>query len=476
MPVRPETEARVEYRFPVVVIGGGACGLCAALAAKESGAEVLVLEQDERPAGSTSLSQGLIPAAGTRFQREKGIEDSPALMAADIQAKARNGADPAIVRVLSEASGPTIDWLADAHGLNLHVIDDFLYPGMSRHRMHGSPNQDGSELQSGLLAAVERAGIDVITSARAQDLFTDAAGRVTAVSFARPDGTLETVGADALVLACNGFGGNPEMVRRYVPEIADAEYWGHAGNTGDAVGWGAAMGAATADMGAYQGHGSVAHAFGLPLTWAVVTGGGVQVNLDGERFANEMRGYSEHAVEVLKQPGRTAWSLYDARCERPALGFEEYRQLVALGAVKRAGSVAGLAQTTGLPEAALARTLADIAAWSEGHGQDPLGRDFTRTPKLASPYLTVRTGGALFHTQGGLVVDPAARVLRQDGTALPNLFAGGGAARGVSGPSSWGYLAGNGLLTAVVLGRIAGTGAAQVAGVASGQAFLAGRA
>lgn len=466
MPIRPWADASFEYCVPVVVIGAGACGLCAALAAKECGAEVLVLERDERPTGSTSLSQGLIPAAGTRFQREKGIEDSPALMAADIQAKARNGADPAIVRALAEASGPTVDWLADSHGLDLHVIDDFLYPGMLRHRMHGSPNQDGAELQSGLLAAVQRAGIDVITNARARDLFVDPNSRITSVSFARPDGTVETVGTGALVLACNGFGGNPEMVRRYMPEITEAEYWGHAGNTGDAVAWGTAVGAATADMGAYQGHGSVAQAFGLPLTWAVVTGGGVQVNLGGQRFANEMRGYSEHAVEVLKQPGRAVWSLYDTRCERPALGFEEYCQLVVLGAVKRADSVAGLAEATGLPEAALTRTLADIAAWSEGCGRDPLGRNFLLTPKLAPPYLAVRTSGALFHTQGGLVIDTAARVLREDGTALPNLFAGGGAARGVSGPSSWGYLAGNGLLSAVVLGRIAGTGAAQVAGAA----------
>ncbi len=460
----------------VVIIGGGACGLCAALAAGEAGADVLVLERDERPTGSTSLSQGLIPAAGTRLQRAKGIEDTPALMAADIQAKARGGADPAVVEALCAASGPAIDWLTEAHGLDLHVVDDFLYPGMSRHRMHGSPNQDGAELQSALLAAVQRAGIDMLTEARAQDLFADAAGRIGAVSFARPGGTVETVGADAVVLACNGFGGAPALVRQYMPEIADADYWGHAGNTGDALAWGTALGAATADLGAYQGHGSVAPAFGLPLTWAVVTGGGIQVNLHGERFANEMRGYSEHAVEVLKQPGRAAWSLYDARCEGPALGFEEYRQLQALGAVKHADGIAALARVTGLPEPALARTMADIAAWSAGRGLDPLGRDFAhnfahnfahdfahdfaQTPPLTPPYRAVRTGGALFHTQGGLVIDPAARVLRADGTPLPNLFAGGGAARGVSGPASWGYLAGNGLLTAVVLGRIAGTGAA----------------
>jgi fumarate reductase flavoprotein subunit len=69
--------------------------------------------------------------------------------------------------------------------------------------------------------------------------------------------------------------------------------------------------------------------------------------------------------------------------------------------------------------------------------------------------------GALFHTQGGLAVDAAGRVLRDDGRALPNLFAGGGAARGVSGPSCWGYIAGNGLLTATTFGRLAGAAAAR---------------
>ncbi len=327
----PTRQRFFDVSVPVLIIGAGACGLCAALAAAEAGAEALVLERDARATGSTALSQGLIPAAGTRFQRAAGIDDTPALMEHDIQAKARGAADPAVVRALCEASGPTIDWLADAHGLDLHLVTDFLYPGMSRHRMHGMPNQDGAELQSALLDACSRRGIDIVTNAHVQHLFADEAGRVMGAAFARPGGASETLGASAVVLACNGFGGNPDMVRRHIPEIADAEYWGHAGNTGDAIGWGTALGAATADLGAYQGHGSVAAAFGLPLTWAVVTGGGIQVNATGERFANEMRGYSEHAVEVLRQPGRVAWSVYDARCEAPALGFEEYRQLRALG-------------------------------------------------------------------------------------------------------------------------------------------------
>ena len=79
---------------------------------------------------------------------------------------------------------------------------------------------------------------------------------------------------------------------------------------------------------------------------------------------------------------------------------------------------------------------------------------------MAPPFKAVKVTGALFHTQGGLAVDRAARVLDTNGKPLPNIFAAGGAAAGVSGPRASGYLSGNGLLTATVLGRVAGQAAA----------------
>ena len=74
----------------------------------------------------------------------------------------------------------------------------------------------------------------------------------------------------------------------------------------------------------------------------------------------------------------------------------------------------------------------------------------------------MKVTGALFHTQGGLAIDASARVRRQDGAPFPNLFAAGGAAAGVSGSTAAGYLSGNGLLTATVLGRRAGEAAARL--------------
>ncbi len=462
MAIRPASKAPFEYSVPLVVIGAGACGLTAALSAHEQGIGVLVLERDSRPSGSTSLSAGLIPAAGTRFQREKGIEDSPELFAADLAAKAHGENDPAVVRAVAEASGPTIDWLAESQGLELHLVEGFTYPGHSRLRMHGPKSQTGADLEAMLLGAAERAGIDILTNASVEDLFADETGRIVAVAAKRPDGTEEIVGCEAVILACNGFGGNPDLVRRHIPEMAEAEYCGHTSNTGDALAWGQALGAATGDLASYQGHGSVPRPHSAPLTWAVITLGGFQVNRDGRRFANEMRGYSEHAEEVLKQPGRFAWDIYDGRCEAPALAFHDYKEFKRLGAIKEAGSISELAAVTAIPEEALAKTLAEVQGYAHGGGTDPFGRDFTANPPLSPPYRAAKITGALFHTQGGLAIDAEAQVLRPDGTRLPNLFAGGGAARGLSGPSSWGYLSGNGLLSATVLGRIAGLAAARL--------------
>ena len=459
--VLPAEAAKFDYSVQVLVIGAGACGLTAALAAREGGAEVLVLERDAKPTGSTTLSTGLIPAAGTRFQKTLGIKDSAELLAGDIWRKAKGETDRAIVDAVAAASGSTIEWLADRHGVAFKLVEGFLYPGHSVLRMHGTPHRTGEELEGALLAAAGRQGIDIVTSATASDLYAQSDGGVVAVRFVRPDGATETIGCAALVLACCGFGGDREMVCREIPEIADAEYFGHVGNKGDAVRWGQALGAAVADMGSYQGHGAVAVPHGNPVNWGVLMNGGYQVNSLGLRFSNEVRGYSEQAVEVIAQPGRVAWDIYDEARERPILGFADYEAIRSLGGIHKAASLRELDALLGILPEALERTNAEVDSFRTDQKLDRWGRKFSGTQPLAAPFCAVKVTGALFHTQGGLVIDTSARVLRADRTPLPNLFAGGGAARGLSGPSNWGYFSGSGLLTATTLGRIAGTNAVQ---------------
>jgi len=309
--------------------------------------------------------------------------------------------------------------------------------------MHAVPERTGAALLASLLRAC--AGIDILCSAR-----------VTRVSrqevvFERPDGREESVQYGALVLACSGFGGNPAMVKEHLPEIADALYFGHAGNQGDAVRWGQALGAATAHMSAYQGHGSVAVPQNVLITWALMVEGGIQVNAEGRRFSNEHLGYSEQCLPVLQQPGRLAWCVYDERLHELGMTFPDYRDAEAAGAVKASPDLPGLS-----------RTLSEVDEYVKGRRSDPFGRDFTAKPALQPPLYGIKVTGALFHTQGGLKVDAQARVLASDGRPLPNLFAGGGAACGVSGSQVWGYLSGNGLLSALALGRIAGRAAARI--------------
>ena len=187
------------------------------------------------------------------------------------------------------------------------------------------------------------------------------------------------------------------------------------------------------------------------------------MNALGERFSNEHEGYSEQCVNVLAQPGRVAWNVYDERLHRLGLEFSDYRDAVAAGAIKLAPSLEVLASQTRLPAANLRQTLQTVTACAAGEFKDPFGRDFNSRPPLHPPYYAVKVTGSLFHTQGGLVVDHEARVCDASGRPLPNLFAGGGAARGISGAHVWGYLSGNGLLSAVSLGWISGQASAKLA-------------
>ncbi len=451
-----------ELTIPVAVVGGGAAGLCAALAALEAGTEPVIFERDALPQGSTALSAGLIPAPGTAAQRAAGIADSIDLFARDIQTKAHGDADPVVLKAVTEGAGPAVDWLTERHGLAFTVIDDFTYPGHSARRMHGLASRSGAELIDRLRGAAEAAGVEIVTGARVTSLVATPEGRVRGLVICRPDGSVERIGCGALVLGCNGYGGNRALVAEHIPALRDALYFGHPGNQGDAVLWGQALGAALKHMSGHQGHGSVAHPHGILVTWATMTEGGFQVNASGERFWDESSGYSEAALAVLGQPGGIAFDIFDERIAGIARQFEDFRRAEAAGAVVQAESSDELARRLSIPAQVIRATLDSVARFKQDRTIDPFGRDWTGVPQLESPYQAVRVTGALFHTQGGLAVDAAARVLRSDGSALPNLFAAGGAAVGVSGPDASGYLSGNGLLTAVVLGRIAGGEAARL--------------
>jgi fumarate reductase flavoprotein subunit len=446
--IRAEHMAEDVPRIPVVIVGAGACGLSAAIRIRDAGIECVVLERDAMPSGSTALSSGLIPAAGTRLQKALGIEDSQALFAQDVTRKAHGQATPHLVAAYTHAVAQAIDAL-ERHGITFQVLDGFLYPGHSVRRMHSVPELTGAALMASLERSATTAGADILTGATVRELWLDAQDCVLGVGFVRPDGRVEHLACGMLLLACNGFGGNPAMVGELLPAMRDAAFGGHVGNDGSAIAWGRAMGARLADLGGYQGHGSWVTPQGALMSWAVMMEGGVQLNARGQRFHDESQGYSEAAVNVLQQPHGIAWNVFDAPLLALARTFPDFVEAERAGALRTAGDEAALAALIGCDPALLRATLAEVRP----DANDRFGRRFKRA--LQAPYYAVKVTGALFHTQGGLDIDENCRVLRHDGKALPNLLAAGGAARGVSGNEVWGYLSGNGLLSAVGGGWVA---------------------
>ena len=460
-----------DVSVPVLVVGGGACGAVAALAARAAGAHVLLVEREHVPRGTTAMSQGLICAAGTQAQHAAGIEDGADAFYADIIAKTRGLTDRRLARTIADHAGPTLDWLVDHCDLPWELDTRFRAAyGHSRMRVHGWPGHGGGDLVELLHARLQSQGVDVLTDARMTRIVVDdettaavpgtGGAAVTGVEIARPDGTTERIGCRALILAAGGFAANAAMVRRHMPEAAAARCNGHEGNQGDAIRLGAGIGAALADMGAYQGYGMLTDPQGISVPPGVLFEGGLMVNALGRRFVHETLDIAGMVLQVLAQPGGVAWVVFDARIEARCAHIPESRLLAELNAARRGDQAQALASAIGVDSAALKATLDDALAAQQAHRPDAIGRTWGDDLPPTSPLRAFKVCGALYHTQGGLQVDDRARVLREDGRPLPGLFAGGGSARGVSGPSSWAYLPAMGLCAAVTLGALAGRHAA----------------
>jgi fumarate reductase flavoprotein subunit len=451
-----------DFRVSVLVAGGGTCGAVAALAAHEAGADVLVLEQDALPRGSTAMSQGLICAAGTRAQRDAGISDGPEQFFADIMAKTRGQTDPVLARTIAENAGPCIDWLTEAHGLphRLDVRFRAAY-GHSLARVHGWEGHGGEDLLNFLHARLQEVGVDVLFKARLTDIIANADGTVQGVHVTRPDGTREKILCGALVLATCGFAANKQMVADHMPQAARAQHNGHEGNDGLGLRLGAQLGGALADMGAYQGYGMLTDPQGVTVPPGFLVEGGILTDASGARFVNETDDIAGLMIPVVARLGGVAWVIYDAGIESRCAYIPETQALMALNAARTGGSAAELAQRIGADPLVLEATLREAHEAARAGRADAVGRSWGEDRPPTGALMALRVRGALYHTQGGLQIDASARVLRADGTPLPNLFAGGGAARGVSGPSYWGYLPAMGLCSAVTLGWIAGRAASK---------------
>jgi fumarate reductase flavoprotein subunit len=454
-----------ELDGPDLVVAGAGGGLVGALRAAQLGLDVLVLERQEHFAvgNNTAMSTAMIPGAGSRWQREQGIDDSPEQFLDDIRAKTEGDFEQRIAGALVEVSARLVEWLSDDQGLDLSLVTDFSYPGHSAPRCHSLRGRSGRRLLDALVRRVRREDrIDLMVPATLAEVVTGSAGEVVGVVAETPNGT-EEISCRSVLLATNGFGANEELVGQHLPAIAGAVYHGSSGSLGDALRIGERLGAATGYLDAYQGHAALAHPGSTLAGWATVMHGGFLVDAQGRRFGDETTGYSEFAETVLREAGGEAWVVLDERIHEACLSFQDFRDTVESGGVRRGDTVEEVAAESGVDAAGLAATLEMTARCAAGEETDPWGRTFWERV-LAPPYEMVRVRPALFHTQGGLLVDDHARVLDRQNRPIGGLYASGGAAAGISGHGASGYLAGNGLLPAFGLALLA---AEHVAGHAS---------
>jgi fumarate reductase flavoprotein subunit len=443
----------------ILVIGAGACGLVAAIASHDAGASVAIVEKRDRPGGNSSLSTGSIPGAGTRYQRAVGIEDSPARLVTDLTRIAGETDCPELVEHLAKYSASTVEWLVDSVGARLSLVTAYKHVGHSVPRLHAPVSRRGQDLVDDLLAGVAKRGIPLAVGNRVDRLIVEN-GAVVGAHLSTPSGDASTIGARKTILAVNGYAGNPALVRRFCPEVAGAPYFGALGSTGEAVLWGEALGAAFSNIGAYQGYAAVCDPHGSLLSWTTIEKGGIIVNSAGQRFGDESAGYSGFTPNVMAQPA-PRYAIFDKKMYAVAALEEEFVELARHGALKSANTPNELARLLDIDPASLVATIAQSQKAARGEHADRLGRrDFGLGP-LEGRLYGCRVVPALFHTQGGLAVDRDGRVLDSKGRPIPNLFAGGGAAGGLSGRrGAAGYASGNGLLSATALGRLAGLAAA----------------
>ncbi|MCY3838503.1 MAG: FAD-dependent tricarballylate dehydrogenase TcuA [Gammaproteobacteria bacterium] len=487
----------------VVVIGGGNAALVAAIAARERGADVAVLERAPYAlrGGNSRFTAG---AMRTVYG---GVDDLRRLMPELTEAEVRRAdfgtysrerfyddlgrvteyrADPELAERLIDSSFEVLCWMRGkgVRFLPLYGRQSFEMEG--KVRFWGGVTVEawggGPGLIDSLTDIARESGVEIRYGARASGLQETPDGFEVRLGGASEAPRLD---ADAVVLACGGFESNPAWRARYLGPGWDlAKVRGTRFNTGDGIRMAVDVGAAT--RGNFSGCHAVAWDLNAPEFGDLDVGDnfqkhsypfGIVVNREGHRFVDEGADfrnytYARYGREILNQPGQCAWQLFDAKVAH--LLRDEYR----IGRVTKAtaGSIEALAERIASTETMDAGALvAEVARFNAAVDTetpfDPTVKDGRGTVGLAvpksnwanrldtPPFEAYGVTCGITFTFGGLAVDAEARVLAEDGAPIPRLFAAGEL---VGGLYYFNYPGGTGLTAGAVFGRTAGHNASVV--------------
>lgn len=450
---KTEAPASENQQADIVVIGAGGAGMTAAIQAVQDGAtDVVVLEKMPITGGNTTRSTGGLNAAATKYQEADGIEDSVDLFVEDTMKGGKELNDKELVTVMAENSADAVDWVNEIGG-DLSVVG--MFGGASVKRIHRPTDTSavGPMLVKALNAKMAELNIPVLLETTAQKILVDADGKVNGVTAVDKDGKEMTIDCTAVVLATGGFGSNMDMVVEYKSDLAGFGTTNHSGATGDGITMAVEDGAALVDMEQIQTHPTVNPDTQTMYTEGVRGNGAILVNKEGKRFVNELETRDVVSAAILEQTDKQCYMVFDQAVRESLAAIESY---VKAGIVTEADTPEALGEAIGVDGAALAETLKTYAGYQADGTDADFGRDSMELPLDQPKYYAALCAPAVHHTMGGVKINTSTEVLKEDGTAIPGLFAAGEVTGGVHGANR---LGGNAVTDIVVFGRIAGTAA-----------------
>ena len=489
-----------ETGFDVVVVGAGNAALCAALAAEEEGARVLVLERagEDESGGNSRFTAGAMRVV------YDGVDDLKALMPDltdeeiaqtdfgtytqdqfydDMARVTQYRADPDMVELLVTRSRETLRWMrgkgvrfAPIWGRQAFRVDGRFkfWGGLTVEAWGGGPG-----LVEALHDGARRRGVEIRYRSRATDLLFD--GVTVGGVRVRRAGRIEEIRARSVVLAAGGFQANYEWRTRYLgPGWELAKVRGTRFNTGDGIRM--ALDAGAMPYGNWSGCHAVGWERNAPEFGDLAVGDqfqkhsypfAVMVNADGKRFVDEGADfrnytYARYGRVILEQPGQFAWQIFDAKVAH--LKRDEYNIRQVTKAT--ADTLEALApRLDGVDGPAFLETIRGYnAAVRTDVPFDPNVKDGRRTEGLAipksnwantldtPPFEAYAVTCGITFTFGGLRIDGGGRVLDTESEPIPGLYAAGEL---VGGLFYFNYPGGSGLTAGAVFGKIAGASAAR---------------
>ena len=461
----------------VAVIGGGGTGLAAAISALENGAgKVVIIEKLGYLGGSTNVSGGALNAVDDKRQKAQGIKDSiPTFYEATMKG-GHNVGTPELVHYLTDNAYKTVEWM-EAQGVKFRDKIGAATGSLGQ-RSHYGVAPAGNAYTSvfeNVLKTKYKDRVTFLMECPAQEILTDASGRVTGVKAVR-HGQPVTVKASSVVLATGGFGANVKFRQEVNTGVwKEVVLDNRIGTTninkaaqGDGLVMAKKVGAELIGLSDIQLHPNGTPGTGLMQDIATSGRNCIFVNLNGDRFVSEGAARDTLCKAIFKQPEGTYWLVmnklrYPDENKPDKMGVT-MKDMLALGRVKRADTLDELAKVISVPAANLKAAVAEYnKAASHQVEKDKYGFAATNTddaPMTEGPWYACRKVPTVHHTMGGVKIDTKAEVIGTNGKPIAGLFAAGEVTGGIHGANR---LGGNAIADVYTFGRLAGASAAKYA-------------